>query len=133
MPIGSVSYSGIVRHAVDYTMYGGRVNIPTTLKNFPGFLQEERDSVKRVSFITANNTNYRKEFSTEVYSLDSRKLQFNNLFTKANPQIPDWEKNIRTYDYDEEGLLPKLPDIPWIPIVGLIAFWIYVNHDDKSR
>lgn len=139
MPIGSTKYTGTVRHAVDYTLFGGQANIPQTMRAFPGFLQKETDQVKRVSFVTANGTNYRKEFQSEIYSLDSRKLQFDNLFSKANSQIPNWEETVRTYDFAADGITADIikdlpiPEFPWVPVIAIVGILIYFNRNDKSR
>ena len=83
-----------VRHAIAFRAYSGKINLSDYLKSFYQFVYNP--DKRRVSFVTEKNTNFRKPFSTEIFSTDSAIHPFNNEFLKLNPQIPF--ENIQTYE-----------------------------------
>jgi hypothetical protein len=91
---GDATIDSDVRHVITFRGFAGKVNITSELKNFFQFVYNP--DKRRVSFVTEKMTNWRKPFSTTVFSTDPKIKEFNDEFLKSNPQI-DF-KNIQTFD-----------------------------------
>ncbi|WP_061285633.1 hypothetical protein [Leptospira interrogans] len=132
---------GIVYHAIDYSGYSGNVNVPDRLKSYLGFFEDSKR--RRIGFQVQNGSVYRETNIANIYSTDSQIPIFNKIFSQANAQIPNFDKAIKTYDFDSGGTSIPIPstvkdeaekiykDIREILIVALIIFLLWQIFGDE--
>ena len=132
---GNASVDSDVRHVISFRGWSGKVNISDTLKNFYQFVYNP--DKRRVSFVTEKNTNWRKPFSTDIFSTDSSIDTYNKEFLKINTQIPYQNNAITTYDMiadPEDTKIWKLfnkqvgelgTNLPFYFASGLFGLWLW--------
>lgn len=115
-----------VLHVISFKGYSGKVNITGLNKYFNfNFNPVERT----VSFQTEMNTNFRKSFSTDIFSKDPQIHSFNKDFLAINKQIP--YNLIQTKDILKNKSSFDLTDKIILGIFGLGAFTIFLYINKK--